>query len=89
MKFIRRTNDINDDIVRKSLLFPTKDAKKNLQKGYDMTIIFGERIEGSSDNVLLMGRFYGITSNNDDVGKSLLKEIIVIHLKVGKKALIL
>ena len=84
MKAIRGTNDINDDIVRKPFLFFAKDAKKDLQKGYETTIIFGKRIEGSADNALFLRRFHGLTSNNDDFGKSILKEIIKSHLKFGK-----
>ena len=84
LKAIKETNDKNDYIVRQSFLFPAKDANKEPQKGYGMTIIFGKRIEGSADNTILLGRFHGLTSNNDDFWKSFLKEIIEIHLKVGK-----
>ena len=68
LKSIKGTNDINHDIVRKALLFFAKDAKKESQKGYDMTIIFEKRIEGSADNALFLGRFHGITINNDNYG---------------------
>ena len=58
-----------------------------MKKGYGMTIIFGKRIEGYADNTPFLGRFHGLTSNNGDIGKAFLKEIIEIHLKVGKKSL--
>ena len=48
-----------------------------------MTKIFGKRIDGYADNVPFLGRFHGLTRNNDDFRKSLLKEIIEIHLKFG------
>ena len=86
MKAIIETNVINDDIVRKCVLFPAKDAKKNLQKGYDVKILFGKRIEGSADNALFLWKFHGLASSNDGVGKSFLKEIFESHLKVGKKS---
>ena len=54
LKAIRGTNYINEDIVRKYLLFPAKDAKKELQKGYNTIIISGKRILGSADNALFM-----------------------------------
>ena len=49
-----------------------------------MTILFEKKIEGFSDNALLLGRFHGLTINNDDLGKSFLKEIVGSHIKVEK-----
>ena len=54
-----------------------------------MTIMFEKRIDGFSDNALLLGRFHGLISNNYDIGKSFLKEIIESDLKVGKNSSIL
>ena len=48
-----------------------------------MTITFGKCIEVSADNAPLLGKFHGLIRNNDDFGKSFLKEIIESHLKVG------
>ena len=42
LKSIRGTNGITDGIVRQYFLFFNKYAKKELQKGYDTTIIFGK-----------------------------------------------
>ena len=47
-----------------------------------MTILFEKRIDGFSDNALLLGRFHGLTINNDDLGKSFLKKIIGSYIKV-------
>ena len=49
--------------------FSAKDENKELQKGCDMTIIFRKWIEVSADNALLLGKFHGLTRNNDDFGK--------------------
>ena len=62
---------------------------EELQKGYGMIIIFGKQIEVYADNELLLGRFHGLISNNYDIGKSFLKEIIESDLKIGKNSSIL
>ena len=54
-KAIRETNDINDDIVGKYFLFPDKYSKKDMQTGYNMTIIFGN----GSRYLLIMHFFWG------------------------------